>query len=1006
MTLTFPEYVTNLFDTMVYVTKGVANGTDKLIYNGKLDVGSVEKLTYVSKTTGATVTCVEGTDFTLSGIDSITWKGANQPPQGTMYQAKVWYSPKYDYVGAEQIIPFDNLFVIRYRYASARVMGNGASGANNARLVHNKVEISSVTGVSHPTIRNILEYSIVNKNFASNNVVATGKFEQQLAVGETKPVYDNFTWHDMPASNTDLQGALTLKWTNSDVSEPNKTVVQPRVAVNQIPNLPTVTNTPANGEIALFTGTDLGTVTINQTVAQGVDINRYSAIPTIKSVLSNNRIQYHIPSLPPTNKLTFASGDKDIVYIGALIANEWNSQYNWSSSGSVITDINFLYENMMIEGSVRTNTTSIGRELPPPAVGTATSFNVGESLVVTNPTFGAYQRARTALDYEFLFSAQNVMPTAISYKNVAFNASNVATFTFTDPQVQTMYTNMTSMTSFNNGLLFTITTIKNSAGQQTTYSREILYGGQYVTGRIVDAQPTMVASDFKLQNLDATVVSLGLPDWTTLQGYFKAKLVSGIASPKKGATIKNYNVTLYNQTDGAPTVTASQVSSKNFDLTSTNVTRADATITATDSRTNKVTVSNSVTVIPYSKPVIVAKAERLNKIETETVLSITGTFNPIPVTVGGTTTDKNTILGLWYRTREEGGAWSNLTKIPCTTNGGNLVVQDVSIQLDASKKFNIEVIITDKLNNTTTSSLTVDRATPVMFIDANKNALGINRLPFLGNSLEVDYRILTKRFDLVDNFEFKRSDNDYIGLEMNTASSIGGTYIDWHTGINGVNNNNDYDVRMYANGGDPNSSGAGRMTISANNTVFAPSNGSNSRIAGNQWLADGNSVNMYVITGTNGSVAIKQNSYDGAFRPIQASAFNVNSDVNSKTNLTLIQDSPIAPNALKVIEETDVFVYNLKDEWSEGEKITTSNSRVGFISQLVPDILEADKGVDLYGSVGFVYQGVKELLAMVRKTNKQVARLQQEVDNLKKAQSESDKVIKDLVARLTKLENK
>ena len=135
-------------------------------------------------------------------------------------------------------------------------------------------------------------------------------------------------------------------------------------------------------------------------------------------------------------------------------------------------------------------------------------------------------------------------------------------------------------------------------------------------------------------------------------------------------------------------------------------------VSAYDSRNLYTTVVQEALVVPYSKPTIVSSATRLNNFENQTTLKVNGVFSKVTVDE----VDKNTITNVKYRVREVGGEWGSLTAITFTTNDNKYTCSDVTLDLDNTKSFEIEVQTTDTMEQVTTSSVIVNIGIPSFFI--------------------------------------------------------------------------------------------------------------------------------------------------------------------------------------------------------------------------------------------------------------------------------------------------
>ena len=135
-------------------------------------------------------------------------------------------------------------------------------------------------------------------------------------------------------------------------------------------------------------------------------------------------------------------------------------------------------------------------------------------------------------------------------------------------------------------------------------------------------------------------------------------------------------------------------------------------VSAYDSRNLYTTVIKNVTVIPYAKPTIVSSAKRLNNFENQTTLKVNGVFSKVTVDE----VDKNTITNVKYRVREVGKEWGSLTAITFTTNDNKYTCSNVTLDLDNTKSFEIQVQTTDTMGQVTTSSVIVNIGIPSFFI--------------------------------------------------------------------------------------------------------------------------------------------------------------------------------------------------------------------------------------------------------------------------------------------------
>ena len=145
----------------------------------------------------------------------------------------------------------------------------------------------------------------------------------------------------------------------------------------------------------------------------------------------------------------------------------------------------------------------------------------------------------------------------------------------------------------------------------------------------------------------------------------------------------------------------------------------DITVVVTDSRGSKTTVSKEIKIIPYSAPFFIVNLERLNNYENETYLSVDATVSPI--------NGKNT-LAITFCKKLDDGSYTAPQSL------GNREVYTTSCDNEGSHVFSVTV--TDIFVSVTKES-TLPRGRFPLFIDTDKNAVGVNEFPSNGEALRV-----------------------------------------------------------------------------------------------------------------------------------------------------------------------------------------------------------------------------------------------------------------------------
>lgn len=176
---------------------------------------------------------------------------------------------------------------------------------------------------------------------------------------------------------------------------------------------------------------------------------------------------------------------------------------------------------------------------------------------------------------------------------------------------------------------------------------------------------------------------------------------------------------------------------------------------------------------------------------------------------------------------------------------------------------------------------------------------------------------------------------------VNTSLELYGltSYIDMHSN----NNTNDYGVRFQATGG---SSSNGSSILK----MYASQFDLNGAAGGMTLNGNNMSVNdhMYVRVPAFASLSCATNA--GAWRPMRASAFDVQSDRAEKKNI-----KPLT-GALEKILSTPVYNYNRSDEYDFEIKHT------GLMLQESPvDIVSPNGSIDVYGVASMAFAGIQDV---------------------------------------------
>jgi len=231
--------------------------------------------------------------------------------------------------------------------------------------------------------------------------------------------------------------------------------------------------------------------------------------------------------------------------------------------------------------------------------------------------------------------------------------------------------------------------------------------------------PTL--SGFTFADSYSTTTAITDNDQVLIQDYSRLTVTPGTAAARNGASIVSYSAVCSG-------VTKSNTTGETLSLGTigTSGTR-DITLTVTDSRGYTASVTQSVTVVPYSKPrVSSVSLRRTNDIETEMQLVFNGSISPI--TVDGT--QKNSLLYARYRYKlTSASSYNSYTSIlgSVTATSSSFSFSNLELcNLDSESSYDFHLQIRDQLNSLTSLDLyfVVSQGTPLVAL--RKKMVGIN----------------------------------------------------------------------------------------------------------------------------------------------------------------------------------------------------------------------------------------------------------------------------------------
>lgn len=228
-------------------------------------------------------------------------------------------------------------------------------------------------------------------------------------------------------------------------------------------------------------------------------------------------------------------------------------------------------------------------------------------------------------------------------------------------------------------------------------------------------------SGFTFADSYSTTIAITDNDQVLIQDYSRLTVTPGTATARNGASIVSYSVVCSGVTKSNTTGAALSLGT-----IGTSGTR-DITLTVTDSRGYTASVTQSVTVVPYSKPrVSSVSLRRTNDIETEMQLVFNGSISPI--TVDGT--QKNSLLYARYRYKlTSASSYNSYTNIlgSVTATSSSFSFSNLELcNLDSESSYDFHLQIRDQLNSLTSLDLyfVVSQGTPLVAL--RKKMVGIN----------------------------------------------------------------------------------------------------------------------------------------------------------------------------------------------------------------------------------------------------------------------------------------
>lgn len=202
--------------------------------------------------------------------------------------------------------------------------------------------------------------------------------------------------------------------------------------------------------------------------------------------------------------------------------------------------------------------------------------------------------------------------------------------------------------------------------------------------------------------------------------------VAARAIAVNGATMVSYDVKLDGRTINA-TWSNSAIVSADFNQLVAN-SNISLVIDAIDSRGNRTSQSKTVTILPYTAPVITPIAARVNGFEDNTTIDASGSVKSL--LVAGV--EKNIVGTAEYRYKAQtSGVFSSWLPFTKSVTGLTYTCTDVTLVLANTSAYDVEFRISDAFGVTgaTTIAKVVPVGQPILFIDATLKSVGVGKFP-------------------------------------------------------------------------------------------------------------------------------------------------------------------------------------------------------------------------------------------------------------------------------------
>ena len=456
-----------------------------------------------------------------------------------------------------------------------------------------------------------------------------------------------------------------------------------------------------------YSGVSVGTITASTTVTLN-SIDR--SAPTVSCSVSNITANGF--------KISASSSATADIWQYSLNGGSTWTQFSSTAGTSASVTLSTLLPNTTYSVRVRarkrtnqvygTSSTVSAKTLGGAVLLSCSSFSADAASISLSLRVTVYNAA-----YTNYITIKNGSTTYLSLAGRIWSAGTAnRTITLTSSERTTLLNAMASVKSFTATIELVTKSGSTQIGNASTCTCTVSTSAS-------NSGPTL--SGFTFADSYSTTTAITGNNQVLIQDYSRLTVTPGTATARNGASIVSYSAVCSG-------VTKSNTSGAALSLGTigTSGTR-DITLTVTDSRGYTASVTQSVTVVPYSKPrVSSVSLRRTNDIETEMQLVFNGSISPI--TVDGT--QKNSLLYARYRYKlTSASSYNSYSSIlgSVTATGSSFSFSNLELcNLDSESSYDFHLQIRDQLNSLTSLDLyfVVSQGTPLVAL--RKKMVGIN----------------------------------------------------------------------------------------------------------------------------------------------------------------------------------------------------------------------------------------------------------------------------------------